>query len=92
MGCGEEESIPADIVDVNEIPCPSCDRDREQNMEDGPAIPGQSTMQEEPTTPVVENPNPSEETEEPAQEPETEQNKPEPEPEPEQRPTCQRQS
>ena len=84
MGCGEEESIPADIVDVNEIPCPSCDRDREQNMEDGPALPGQSTMQEEPTPPIVEDPNPAEEPEESAQEPEEMTAGPEtPNPEPE---------
>ena len=85
VGCGEEESIPADIVDVNEIPCPSCDRNGEPNVEQEQAIPGQSTTQAEPAPPVVEDPNPANEQPEDApQEPEEMTSGPDtPNPEPE---------
>ena len=71
IGCGEEESIPADILDVDEIPCPSCDREQAENA--GESLPGagQSMMPTNPVTPTAEAPAPTEvETETSTPEPE----------------------
>lgn len=55
FGCGEEESIPADIVDINEIPCPSCDRNQEASPDDGDALAGSSAPQASPAAPSADN-------------------------------------
>ena len=52
FACGGEETLPADITDVNDIPCPSCGREEEpaQQDADNGAIPSNVDMEQTPSS------------------------------------------
>ena len=68
VACGGEESLPADITDVNDIPCPSCGRDEEpaQNGPEDGVLPTTPEETQESSEPEVGDQNTSE-TQEAAQ-------------------------
>ena len=62
VACGGEESLPADITDVNDIPCPSCGRNEEpaQTGPEDDMMPTSLEASQDPSQPNDENASASE--------------------------------